>query len=441
MITARAESRPRSWRQRGLRSWLGTLLVVPALLVGSVPAVGASSSETTAGAVAAGSGGAADASGTDAARSGRWLATWGMAPSGKVDNGCADCTIRNVVHVTSGGSSVRVHLSNEFGTAPLVIGDATVALPASQSTAQVAPNTLRSLRFGGRSRVTIPTGGTVTSDAARLAVPDDHDLLVTTFTPGYPTPMTFHPSAQQDSFFARGADVAQATSAAAFPEKTTSWHFVTEVDVSGSHQRGAVVAFGDSITDGFGSSYNVNHRWPNFLAGRLAQEPSRHQLSVVNAGIGGNRVLLDGGDGFGPAALSRFQRDVIDRTGVRTAVILEGINDIQQTPHQLDPRAIIAGLKELAARAHARGIRVVGGTLTPFEGWYTYDANEEAARQGVNNWIRTSRAFDAVADFDAALRDPADPHRMQPQFDSGDHLHPNDIGYAAMADAVPLDRL
>jgi len=424
--TGSARSRPP--RRQPWRWLVGLLLLTTALVGGMAPGAGATATPAS-----------GQASTTGAGQG--WLATWGMAASGKVDNGCADCTIRNVVHVTLGGTSVRVHLSNEFGTAPLVIGDATVALPASQTTAQVAPNTLRPLLFGGASTVTIPTGGQVTSDPVRLSVPDDHDLLVTTFTPGYSTPMTFHPSAQQDSFFTRGADAAQATSAAAFPNKTQSWHFLTAVDVNGSPGRGAVVAFGDSITDGFASSVNLNHRWPNFLAGRLAQEQPGHRLSVVDTGIGGNRVLLDGGDGFGPSALSRFSRDVLDRTGVRTVVILEGINDIQQTPHQLDSAAIIAGLNELAQRAHAKGLRVVGGTLTPFEGWFTYDANEEATRQAVNEWLRSTTTVDAVADFDAALRDPANPHRMQPQFDSGDHLHPNDVGYAAMGDAVPLSAL
>lgn len=411
------------------RRWSVGWVVALSVLLATVPGAVASSSSA--------SGQSAAATGTQE----RWSATWGMAPSGRVDNGCASCTIRNVVHVSVGGKLVRIHLSNEFGTAPLVVGDATVALPESQSTPQVAPNSLRPVLFAGASAVTIPAGGTAVSDPVRLSVPDDHDLLVTTFTPGYSTAMTFHPSGQQDSFFARGADVAHATSAAAFPNQTGSWHFVTGVDVSGGPAGGSVVAFGDSITDGFHSTVNVNHRWPNFLAGRLAEQPPGKRLGVVDTGIGGNRVLLDGGDGFGPAALSRFDRDVLDRAAVRSVIILEGINDIQQTPHQLDPAAIIAGLQQLADRAHARGLRVLGGTLTPFEGWYTYDASEEATRQAVNDWIRSSLSFDAVADFDATLQDPVDPHRMQAVYDSGDHLHPSDAGYAAMADAVPLDEL
>lgn len=371
----------------------------------------------------------------------KWTGTWATAPSGKVDNNCRDCTIRNVVHTSVGGARVRVHLANTFGTAPLVVAHTTAALPAVPSTAQVAPGTLREVTFGGKRQVTIPAGDSVVSDPVDLDVPADHDILVTTFTPGYSTPMTFHPSAQQNSFFTAGPDAADATSAAALPRQTQAWHFLTEIDVSGSPAAGAVVAFGDSITDGYRSQMDVDHRWPNFLSGRLLRQPPGRRLGVLNGGIGGNRVLLDGGDGFGPSALSRFQRDVLDRTGVRSVIILEGINDIQQTPHQLDPAQITAGLQQLVDRAHARGLRVIGGTLTPFEGWFTYDAQEEAARQGVNDWIRTSGAFDGIADFDAAVRDPADPHRMLPVYDCGDHLHPNDLGYATMADAVDPSQL
>lgn len=372
---------------------------------------------------------------------GGWVGTWEMAPSGKVDNGCRDCTIRNVVHTSVGGSSVRIHLSNAFGTSPLVIGDASVALPEVPDTAQVSPGTLRYLTFDGQRQVTIPTGQTVVSDPVKLDVPAGHDLLVTTFTPGYSTPMTFHPDAQEDSFFSSGPDEAGATTASAFPQTTQAWHFLTGVDVARSGARGAVVALGDSITDGFQSSYNVDHRWPDYLAGRLLQAPPSQRLSVLNAGIGGNRILLDGGDGFGPAALSRFDRDVLGQTGVRTVVILLGINDIQQTPHQLDPDKIIAGLQQLADDAHTAGLRVIGGTILPFEGWTTYDQQEEAARTAVNAWIRSTTAFNAVVDFDAAVRDPSDKQRMLPEYDSGDHLHPNDIGYAVMANAVDLSTL
>jgi lysophospholipase L1-like esterase len=378
---------------------------------------------------------------------GRWVGTWEAAPSG-VDTGfaCADCTIRNIVHTSIAGHEVRIRLSNVFGTAALPVAQATVALPAAAGSAAVAPGTLRAVTFGGAGSVTIPAGQAVLSDPVPLAVPANHDLLVTTFTPGSPTPLTYHPDAQEYSFYASGADAAGATSATAFPQTTASWYLLTGVQVTGPARggagaRGDVVAFGDSITDGYQSSYDANARWPNILAGRLLALPPRDQLGVLNAAISGNRILLDGGNGFGPAAITRFQRDVLGQPAVRTVIILEGINDIQQTPHQLDPRAIIAGLRQLIAMAHARGVRVIGGTLTPFEGWFTYDAQEEQTREAVNEWIRTSHAYDGVVDFDAVVRDPADPHRIQPAYDSGDHLHPNDAGYHAMGAAIPLAEL
>lgn len=371
---------------------------------------------------------------------GRWVGTWMMAPSGPVDNGCRDCTIRDVVHTSVGGDQVRIRLSNTFGSAPLSVAHTTAALPSVPSTAQVAAGSLREVTFSGARSVVVAQGSEIWSDPIRLRVPADHDLLVTTYTPGYATPMTYHPDAQQASFFTRGQDNADATSAASFPETTQAWHLLTGVDVAGSTARGTVVAFGDSITDGFQSTSNVDHRWPNFLAGRLLAERAG-KLGVLDAGIGGNRILLDGGAGFGPPALDRLDRDVLQQSDARDVIVLLGINDIQQTPHQLDPAQIIAGLRQIADRSHRAGLRVVGGTITPFEGWSTYDAQEEATRQAVNAWIRTSHAYDAVADFDATLRDPADPHRMRPVYDSGDHLHPNDLGYAAMADAVDLGRL
>jgi lysophospholipase L1-like esterase len=335
---------------------------------------------------------------------------------------------------------VRVHVSNVFGAAPLPVQHTTVALPVVPDSAQVASGTLRQVSFHGSAAVTIPAGGTAVSDPISLRVPPGHDLLVTTYTPGYATPMSYHPLAAQHSYFARGTDAADAVNADAFPNTTVAWHFISGIDISGSRARGAVVALGDSITDGYQSSYDVDHRWPDVLAGRLRRGPSHRRLSVLNAGIGGNRVLLDGGS-YGESAVKRLDRDVLAQSGVRTVIVLEGINDIQQTPHQLDPTKITAGLAEIAARSHARGLRVLGGTLTPFEGCSCYTPEEEETRQAVNAWIRTGGAFDAVVDFDAVVRDPADPHRMLPAYDSGDHLHPGDAGYAAMGDAVDLRTL
>lgn len=371
---------------------------------------------------------------------GGWVGTWEAPMATAVDNGCADCTIRDVVHTSAGGVALRVHLSNVFGSAPLTVGHTTVALPVTADSPEVAPGTLHQVTFAGRAAVTIPAGADVVSDPVPLAVAGGEDLLVTTYTPGYATPMSHHPLALEHSYFARGADAADATGAAAFPETTTVWHFVTGVDVAGSAARGAVVTLGDSITDGYRSSYDVDHRWPDVLAGRLRRLPPGRRLSVLNAGISGNRILLDGGS-FGPAALTRLDRDVLSRPGVRTVIVLEGINDIQQTPHQLDPAKITAGLAEIVARSHARGLRAVGGTLTPFEGCSCYSTQEEQTREAVNTWIRTSHVFDAVADFDAVVRDPADVHRLLPAYDSGDHLHPDDTGYATMGAAVDLSVL
>lgn len=371
---------------------------------------------------------------------GRWTGTWESAMATAVDNGCADCTIRDVVHTTIGGIAVRVHVSNVFGTAPLPVKHTTVALPAVADSAQVAPGTLRQVTFHRSAAVTIPPGAEAISDPIPLTVPPGHDLLVTTYTPGYATPMSYHPLALQHSYFARGADAADAVNADAFPNTTVVWHFISGIDVSGTPARGAVVALGDSITDGYQSSYDVDHRWPDVLAGRLRRVPPDRRLSVLNAGISGNRILLDGGS-FGPSAVKRLDRDVFAQSGVRTVIVLEGINDIQQTPHQLDPSKITAGLAEIVARSHARGLRVIGGTLTPFEGCSCYTPQEEETRQAVNTWIRTGGAFDGLADFDAVVRDPADPHRMLPAYDSGDHLHPGDAGYAAMGNAIDLSIL
>jgi lysophospholipase L1-like esterase len=377
----------------------------------------------------------------DSAGTGQWLGTWEAAPSGYNDLGCDDCTIRNIVHTSIGGREIRIHISNVFGATPLVVADATVALPTAAGSANVEAGTLTDVTFNGATSVTIPAGQDVWSDPIPLAVPANSDLLVTTYTPGDSTTFTYHPDAQEYSYYTSGADESDATSASAFPDTTGSYYLLTGVSVDGSQARGDVVTFGDSITDGYQSTYNLDYRWPNILADRLLSLPSRDQMGVLNAGIGGNRILLDGGNGFGPAALSRFQRDVVDQPGVRTVIILLGINDIQQTPNQLNPNAIIAGLQQLIDMGHAAGLKVIGATLTPFQGWTTYDQQEEQTWAAVNHWIRTSHAYDGVIDFDKTVRDPADPLRYLPAFDSGDHLHPNDAGYMAMGASINLNEL
>jgi lysophospholipase L1-like esterase len=377
---------------------------------------------------------------THAAHPPHWVGTWETAMAAGVNSGCADCTIRDVIRTSAGGTAVRVRLSNAFGAAPLLVGHTTIALPAATGSAEAAPDTLRQVTFDGSTAVSVAPGTEAVSDPVRLTVPAGGDLLVTTYTPGQAAPMSYHAIALQRSFVATGADAANAVAASAFPGTTYARHIVSGLDVSGAP--GAVVAFGDSITDGWRSSDDANRRWPDVLAERLRQGPESRRFGVLNAGIGGNRVLLDGRKGIhGQSAAQRLDRDVLSRSGVRTVIVLEGINDIQQSPHQLDPTKITAGLADIAARSRAHGLRVIGGTLTPFGGCICYSPQEETTRQAVNAWIRDSGTFDSVVDFDAALRDPADPHRMLPAYDSGDHLHPGDAGYEAMGNAVDLSAL
>jgi lysophospholipase L1-like esterase len=370
------------------------------------------------------------------AAAGTWTGTWATSPvSGEPDtsHGYPGMTIRNVVHTTVGGSSARVHLSNLYGTEPLLVTRATVAVAAGDGGADAAAGTLRTLTFGGRRSVTIPAGGSVVSDPAPLDVPALSDLLVSTYSPTASGPVTYHPYAREISFVARGEHTA-AADATAFTGRSPFWRYVTGVDVWTSKSTGAVVALGDSITDGSTSTVGANHRWPDYLAVRLGG-----RTGVLNEGISGNRVLLDGGPGAAnPSALSRLERDVLSRADARTVVVMLGINDILRSPAQTDPTAITDGLRDIVRRAHARGLRVIGGTLLPFEGHHGYNARTEAVRQGVNAVIRHGGVYDAVVDFDKALRDPYRPTRMRPDYDSGDHLHPGDAGYRAMAYAVDL---
>ncbi len=401
------------------------LLVAAILLLGVVPGAAAAAPAVPV------------ESGESTATNG-WVGTWAAAPAAGVagtDNGYPNFSIRNIVHTSAGGREVRVRLSNAFGRTPVLFGRVTVAVAAGPDTPQAVPGTMRTLTFGGDGAVTVPPGADIVSDGAALTVPRDGDLLVTTYTPTPSGPVTYHPLAMQNSYFTRNGDKAADESAAAFPEKTAVWHYVSGVDVRGPGLRGSVVAIGDSITDGANSTWGANLRWPDQLADKISRD-----TGVLNAGISGNRLLLDGGN-YGVNALARLDRDVLAQPGARTAIVFEGINDIQQTPHQADPDKIISALKQIATRAHDRGLRVLGATITPWKGWGSYTPQLEETRQAVNRFIRTSRLFDGHIDFDAVIRDPADPQRMKPEYDSGDHLHPGDKGFTAMADAIPLSRL
>ncbi|MBB5855546.1 GDSL-type esterase/lipase family protein [Amycolatopsis umgeniensis] len=367
-----------------------------------------------------------------------WVGTWGTSQAGPASAGYAGYSIRNVVHTSVGGNRARVTFSNKFGTAPLTLGAATVASRGSGETADAVPGSVRRLTFAGQPTVTVPAGDDVTSDPLDFAVPEDADLLVTTYTPDSPGVATHHPSASQTSFLAQG-DVSAAESGARFTERTGSWFYVEEIDVQGAPAAGSVVAFGDSITDGGYSTSGANHRWPDYLADRMKVLPAAQRRGVLNSGVSANRLLLDGGDvPILRSGLSRLDDDVLDRTGVRTAIVLMGINDLLQTPRQNDPAALAAGYRNLVDRLHAKGIKVIGATLTPFKGWWGHDSGLEATRTGVNELIRSGGIFDGVADFDAAVRDPADPSAMRPEFAAEDKLHPSDAGNEALAAAIEL---
>ena len=382
--------------------------------------------------------------GQDASQAPPWVATWGTSPSTPGRFGQAEAadrtfenrTLRQIVHTSVGGDSVRIRLSNRHGSVPLEIG--VVHIASRREGAQIEAASDRALTFGTQTSITIPVGAFVLSDPVDLEVPPLADLAISIYFPSDTGTPTSHGSATQTSYISPPGNFA-ATEQISDAETSQSWFFLTAVDVRPSERTGVVVTLGNSITDGSGSTVDANSRWPDHLARRLAARGSG-ALAVVNAGIGGNRVLHDLG-GFGVNALARLELDVLSLAGVTHVVVLEGINDIGLfgtiAPEEVSSDEIIAGHRQLIARVHARGLKIYGATLTPFEGAFYFSPDGEMKRQAVNEWIRTSGAYDAVIDFDSATRDPTQPSRFQRGF-SEDSLHPNDAGYRAMAYAVDL---
>jgi len=341
----------------------------------------------------------------------------------------ANTTIRQIIHTTIGGDRVRIRISNEYGDRPLKIGAAHVALRTSGST--IDPATDRSIMFNGKTWAIVRAGAVLTSDPIAFPVPKLGDLAISIYLPDSARTSTRHALGVATTYIARTGDQ---TKSPAFTADTTlrSWVFLSGVEVVNPGVAATIVATGNSITDGFGATPDSNRRWPDILARRLlsSTEPPK---AVVNAGISGNRVLTFGA---GPSLLSRFDRDVLMQPGVTHVIILEGINDISRSAvDTVSAEDITDGLRQVVERAHERGIVVYGATLTPFE---RAQPQNEAKRQAVNQWIRTSGVYDGVIDFDAAIRDPAKPDRMLPAYDSGDSLHPSDAGYLAMANAIDL---
>lgn len=385
---------------------------------------------------------------TAPARTTHWIATWGSSQMiAEGDNALpADragaITLRQVVRVSAGGKRVRIRFSNAFGTRPLAIGGAHIARSVAPGTPRIEGGAR--LSFSGQNDAVIPAGAEIYSDPVALRVAAGADLAVSLYLPDAASPQTGHPGSRATSFTLAGNAVADATLAGATP--TTHWYALADVEVAGAPTAGTIAAIGDSITDGYGVKPERNTRWPDVLAERLRGTAATRAIGVVNAGIGGNRILLDG---LGPNLLARFDRDVVARSGVRWAIVLEGVNDLgvltrdaPATPaqHAALVAELKAGFTQMVARAHAHGIKVIGGTVMPFGGnsYYHPGAANEADRQAVNAFIRTSGVLDAVIDFDRSMRDPAHPDRLSPRYDSGDHLHPSEAGYRAMGEAIPL---
>jgi lysophospholipase L1-like esterase len=374
-----------------------------------------------------------------------WSGTWAAAvDDGLVNGPWTNRTLRMVEHSSVGGSTARIRLDNAFGTAPAVIGHATIAVQSSASSATATPVTLT---FGGNRAGIVPAGGQLVSDPVGFALPPDANLLVSLFLPGPVQLASYHSLGEQDMYSTADQAGDHTADVANYPVNNTFgfWTLLSGVDVVPASAPGTVVAFGDSITDGVGSTYDGNNRWPNDLARRLLGQSQYPKLGVVDEGISGNRVAGDGFNGTsgsgtaGIAATNREDRDILAQTHAHTLIILEGVNDLKGGT---GPSQVIAGLQQLAARAHAQGMRVVGGTITPFQGWSEWTSTYEANRQTVNNFIRNSGgAFDTVVDFDAVVRDPSNSAALLAAYDSGDHLHPSSAGYQAMANAIDLSKL
>jgi lysophospholipase L1-like esterase len=392
---------------------------------------------------------------------GHWVSAWstavhtplafpGMPPLATFDNQ----TMRMVIRPTIGGQKLRIRFSNELGTTPLAIGSARIALVKKNGS--IIPGSDRPLTFAGEATVNIPAGAPMLSDPAELTIPAFAEVAVSVYLPKRTTPSTFHLLGQHETYisgpgnFVGTEDIQHAT-------VTRSWYWLSGLEFWTTDKSASIVAYGDSITDGVGAKEDEYGDWPNQLAKRLAELKNPSGLAVVNEGIGGNRILYDGA---GINALARLDRDVLSQPGVADLIILEGINDIGW-PHMKpipakegsslhgNPFAaqavtasdLIQGMQQIIDRAHEHGIRVFGATITPYKGADYFTEDGELARQAVNQWIRTGKAFDGVFDFDAAVRDNAHPEQFREDLQSGDHLHPSSAGYKAMAASIDLSSL
>lgn len=369
----------------------------------------------------------------------RWMGTWSASPQppypeGVSSTGFRNQTIRQIIHPHMDGSNLRIHLSNIFGSDPLQVEEVYVAYSAGG--AKVIPETNRQVTFHGSTSAVIPHGEKMMSDPISLEVKHGHDMTISIYIPASSGPTTWHSWGRQTSYVASGNETSDKNGRPfQAGENSRFWLERMEVMVD-STVKGAIVTLGDSITDVGHSTLNANRRWPDVLAGRFNRFPLHERYAVLNAGISGNQLLRASING-GHSALERLDRDVFSQSGITDVILLEGINDIIRETATC-AGDIIAGMKQIIERTHARGLRIYGGTLTPFGGYRTYSSESEAIREGVNHWIRTSHAFDGIIDFDEAVRDPQHPHQMLPAYHAGDWLHPGDAGLEAMANCIDL---
>jgi lysophospholipase L1-like esterase len=371
-----------------------------------------------------------------------WVGTWTAAPAPGEGATFSNHTLRMIPRVSVGGNVLRVRISNAYGTRPLAIGAARIGVRSAGPAVVAGSN--RRVTFGGEPSATVAAGALIVSDPVRLDVAPLADLAVSVHLPG-DLPASFGITgryARQTNYVSPPGDFA-AEEVMPVGRLTDDWYFVCGVDVVAPRETGAVVAVGDSLTDANISTHDGHHSWPSQLARRLVARASGRPMAVMNQGLGGNRILHDI---RGDSGLRRFDRDVLAQPGVTHAVIMLGTNDLRNRPGKAEEEVtapqMIAGLKQFAVRGQAHGVKVIACTLTPFENETflpgAWNPRREAVRQAVNDWLRKGEAFDAVVDFDRAVRDPDHPTRMRPVYDSGDHLHQSDLGYRAMGDAIDL---